>query len=213
MKQLKLKILDAVVINFATASIALMRETSTTKLIAMGYTNGTGQTITAGQVFYTVGTPGSTGYIKVSSANNATLTGSGNIALTVEALPSSTVADGLVTITILGKPAYINFDYSSTPVISNIVLEIPNRLEYTFKPSDFTSNVYSFDSAALDAINLQGTMTNYTFNGAALLSGTWITIQDIGLGKLKYTPLNQDTAYEATVDYKARDVNGNESTN
>ena len=32
---------------------------------------------------------------------------------------------------------------------------------------------------------------------------------DIALGKLKYTPLNQDTYYEKDIQYKAKDINGN----
>ena len=36
---------------------------------------------------------------------------------------------------------------------------------------------------------------------------------DIALGKLVYTPLNQDTYYEKNIQYKAKDINGNISIN
>lgn len=213
MKQLKLKIQEALVIKFTAASVNFKREELASKLVPVPYTDGSGQTVTAGQVFYTIGSPGVTGYMKIESTNAATLTSSGNLALTITSLASSTVADGTINFTILGRPAILNVDYNSNPVVSNILLEIPNRDIYKFKPSDFTPYVSSFDGAATAAINIQGTLTGYKFDGIALVSNTWITIAEIAAERLTYTPLDQDVAYEIAVDYKARDINNNESTN
>lgn len=213
MKQLKLKIQEALVIKFTTAFVAFKREELASKTVPMAYVDGSGQSVTAGQVFYTIGSPGTPGYLKIESTNTTTLTGSGNLALTVTSFATALVADGTVSFTILGRAAAVNFDYSSNPVVSNIVLDIPNRAVYKFKTSDFVANISSFDGTATEAVNLQGNLTGYKLNGTALASNTWVTISDIAAEKLTYTPLDQDAAYEIAVDYKARDINNNESTN
>lgn len=211
MKQLKLKIGNAIIARFTTITVGFLRGAQSTKLVSMGYTNGTGQSITAGQVFYTEGIAGSTGYVEIKATSAATLSTNGSIGLTISTIPSTTQADKSLIFSITGREAIVNLDYLSAPVIANIILEVPNRDLYKFKPSDFTASISSFDGTAAKDVNLQGDMTGYLYNGIALPSNTWVSLEDIALEKLTYTPLAQDAAYEKAVDYKVRDINNNES--
>lgn len=213
MKQLKIKILAKVFINFQSINITFLREQQSSKEISVPYTNGGNFVLSAGQVLYSIGTLNQIGYLEVKVVNNTTLTSSGNLLLSITHYPSVSEANKTVTFNINNSAVNISFYYNSTPIINDIIVQTNNRTPYTFTTQDFLSNITDYDNDQIVEVSLIGDLTGYTLNNTAIVSNSWISMTDIALGKLVYTPLNQDTYYEKNIQYKAKDINGNISIN
>ena len=213
MKQLKIKILAKIFINFQGINSTFLRGEQTTKEINLPYTNGGNFVLSAGQVLYSVGTVNQVGYLVVKVVNNTTLTSSGNLLLSITHYPSVSEANKLITFNINNSGVNINFYYNSAPIINDIIVQTNNRTPYIFTAQDFLSNITDYDNDQISEISLIGDLTGYTLNNIAVVSTSWISMADIALGKLVYTPLNQDTYYEKDIQYKAKDINGNISIN
>ena len=213
MKQLKIKILAKIFINFQGINSTFLKGEQTTKEINLPYTNGGNFVLSAGQVLYSVGTVNQVGYLVVKVVNNTTLTSSGNLLLSITHYPSVSEANKLITFNINNSGVNINFYYNSAPIINDIIVQTNNRTPYIFTAQDFLSNITDYDNDQISEISLIGDLTGYTLDNTAVVSNSWITMADIALGKLVYTPLNQDTYYEKDIQYKAKDINGNISIN
>ena len=213
MKQLKIKILAKIFINFQAINITFLREQQTSKEVSVPYTNGGDFVLSAGQVLYTVGTLNQAGYLEIKVVNNTTLTSSGNLLLSITHYPSASEANKTVTFNINNSAVNIAFYYNSAPTVNDIIVQTNNRTPYTFTTQDFLSNISDYDNDQIVEVSLIGDLTGYTLDNAAIVSNSWITIADIALGKLVYTPLNQDAYYEKNIQYKAKDINGNISIN
>lgn len=213
MKQLKIKILAKVFINFQSINITFLREQQSSKEISVPYTNGGNFVLSAGQVLYTVGTLNQIGYLEIKVVNNTTLTSSGNLLLSITHYPSISEANKTITFNINNSAVNIAFYYNSTPTINDIIVQTNNRTPYTFTTQDFLSNITDYDNDQIVEVSLIGDLTGYTLNNTSIVSNSWISMTDIALGKLVYTPLNQDAYYEKDIQYKAKDINGNISIN
>ena len=213
MKQLKIKILAKIFINFQAINITFLREQQTSKEVSVPYTNGGDFVLSAGQVLYTVGTLNQAGYLEIKVVNNTTLTSSGNLLLSITHYPSASEANKTVTFNINNSAVNIAFYYNSAPTVNDIIVQTNNRTPYTFTTQDFLSNISDYDNDQIVEVSLIGDLTGYTLDNTAVVSNSWITIADIALGKLVYTPLNQDAYYEKNIQYKAKDINGNISIN
>ena len=213
MKQLKIKVLAKIFINFQAINITFLRGEQTNKEISLPYTNGGNLVLSAGQVLYTVGTLNQVGYLEIKVVNNTTLTSSGNLLLSITHYPSVSEANKTITFNIDGNAVNIGFYYNSAPTINDIIVQTNNRTPYTFTTQDFLSNITDYDNDQIVEVSLIGDLTGYTLDNTAVVSNSWITMADIALGKLVYTPLNQDTYYEKNIQYKAKDINGNISIN
>ena len=213
MKQLKIKILAKVFINFQAITTTFLREQQSSKEISVPYTNGGNFVLSAGQVLYTVGTLNQVGYLEAKVVNNTTLTSSGNLLLSITHYPSISEANKKITFNIADSGVNINFYYNSAPIINDIIVQTNNRTPYTFTTQDFLSNITDYDNDQIVEVSLIGDLTGYTLNNTAIVSNSWISMTDIALGKLVYTPLNQDAYYEKDIQYKAKDINGNISIN
>lgn len=213
MKQLKIKILAKVFINFQSINITFLREQQSSKEISVPYTNGGNFVLSAGQVLYSIGTLNQIGYLEVKVVNNTTLTSSGNLLLSITHYPSVSEANKTVTFNINNSAVNISFYYNSPPIINDIIVQTNNRTPYTFTTQDFLSNITDYDNDQIVEVSLIGDLTGYTLNNTAIVSNSWISMTDIALGKLVYTPLDQDTYYEKNIQYKAKDINGNISIN
>ena len=213
MKQLKIKVLAKIFINFQAINITFLREQQTSKEISVPYTNGGNFVLSAGQVLYSIGTLNQIGYLEVKVVNNTTLTSSGNLLLSITHYPSISEANKTITFNINNSAVNIAFYYNSTPIINDIIVQTNNRTPYTFTTQDFLSNITDYDNDQIVEVSLIGDLTGYTLNNNAIISNSWISMTDIALGKLVYTPLNQDTYYEKEIQYKAKDINGNISIN
>ena len=213
MKQLKIKILAKIFINFQAINITFLREQQTSKEVSVPYTNGRAFVLSAGQVLYTVGTLNQAGYLEIKVVNNTTLTSSGNLLLSITHYPSVSEANKTINFNIDSSAVNINFYYNSAPTINDIIVQTNNRTPYTFTSQDFLANISDYDNDQIVEVSLIGDLTGYSLDNNSILSGSWITMADIALGKLKYTPLNQDTYYEKDIQYKAKDINGNISIN
>ena len=213
MKQLKIKILAKIFINFQAINITFLREQQTNKEVSVPYTNGGNFVLSAGQVLYTVGTLNQVGYLEVKVVNNTTLTSSGNLLLSITHYPSISEANKTITFNINNSAVNIAFYYNSAPTINDIIVQTNNRTPYTFRTEDFLSNITDYDNDQIAEISLIGDLTGYTLDNNAVVSASWISMADVALGKLVYTPLNQDAYYEKAIQYKAKDINGNISIN
>ena len=213
MKQLKIKILAKIFINFQAINITFLREQQTSKEVSVPYTNGREFVLSAGQVLYTVGTLNQIGYLEIKVVNNTTLTSSGNLLLSITHYPSVSEANKTVTFNIDSSAVNIGFYYNSAPTTNDIIVQTNNRTPYTFTSQDFLANISDYDNDQIVEVSLIGDLTGYSLDNNSILSGSWITMADIALGKLKYTPLNQDAYYEKDIQYKAKDINGNISIN
>lgn len=212
MKQLVIQIGSKQRIVFTRSTIQFIRDTNATKYLDISYTNGTGipaQTFTAGQTLYTEGTQGQVGFLKIQSTSNVVLNGNNTFNITVSHYPSSSQANQTKSFVIDGSNCIIDFTYNSPPVTSDVNVATPNRTPYTFSINDFLSNITDPDGDGIDSIALVGTTTGLQYNGSDYVSDTWIPIADISQGKLIYNPLDQDSNYIFTIDYKAKDVYGN----
>ena len=213
MKQLKIKVLAKIFINFQAINITFLRGEQTNKEISLPYTNGGNLVLSAGQVLYTVGTLNQVGYLEIKVVNNTTLTSSGNLLLSITHYPSVSEANKTITFNIDGSAVNIGFYYNSAPTINDIIVQTANRTPYIFTSQDFLANITDYDNDQITEVSLIGDLTGYSLDNNSILSGSWVTMVDIALGKLKYTPLNQDTYYEKDIQYKAKDINGNISIN
>ena len=209
MKQLKIEILAKVFINFQSINITFLRDQQSSKEISVPYTNGGNFVLSAGQVLYTVGTLNQIGYLEIKVVNNTTLTSSGNLLLSITHYPSISEANKTITFNINNSAVNIAFYYNSAPTINDIIVQTNNRTPYTFTTQDFLSNITDYDNDQIVEVSLIGDLTGYTLNNTVIVSNSWISMTDIALGKLVYTPLNQDTYYEKNIQYKAKDINGN----
>ena len=213
MKQLKIKVLAKIFINFQAINITFLRGEQTNKEISLPYTNGGNLVLSAGQVLYSVGTMNQVGYLVVKVVNNTTLTSSGNLLLSITHYPSVSEANKLITFNINNSGVNINFYYNSAPIINDIIVQTNNRTPYTFTSQDFLANISDYDNDQIVEVSLIGDLTGYTLDNTAVVSNSWITMADIALGKLVYTSLNQDAYYEKDIQYKAKDINNNISIN
>ena len=213
MKQLKIKILAKIFINFQAINITFLREQQTNKEVSVPYTNGGGFVLSAGQILYTAGTLNQAGYLEIKVVNNTTLTSSGNLLLSITHYPSVSEANKTVTFNINNSAVNIAFYYNSAPTINDIIVQTNNRTPYTFTTQDFLANITDYDNDQIAEISLIGDLTGYTLDNNAVASASWISMADVALGKLVYTPLNQDAYYEKDIQYKAKDINGNISIN
>jgi hypothetical protein len=206
---LRFRVAEKELLEFGTAFVEFIRGTTATKPVDVTYSNGTGQNVVVNEIFYTHLTPGTDGYIQVKSLTNQTLTGSGILNLSMTHTVSTTQADQTVSFNYDSSPIDINVNYNSKPVADDIIIDIPNRSDYTFLTTDFTSHYSDFDSDALAAISIYGTVTGYKISGVNYIEGDWILISDIAAGLLTYEALDQNDYYETNNTWKAKDINGN----
>ena len=213
MKQLKIKILAKIFINFQAINITFLRGKQVSKEVSVPYTNGGNFVLSAGQVLYTNGTLNQAGYLEIKVVNNTTLTSSGNLLLSITHYPSVSEANKTINFNIDNSAVNIDFYYNSAPTTNDIIVQTNNRTPYTFTTQDFLANISDYDNDQISEVSLIGDLTGYTLNNIPVVSNSWISMVDIALSKLVYTPLNQDAYYEKDIQYKAKDINGNISIN
>ena len=195
-----------VFIQFTPTNINLTREVQNDITATISYTQGLGQTLTAGQVLYTVGTVGTSGYLQITAAGNTTISGSGSFTVNISSIPTSTVADGSVTFQIDGSNVVININYQSRPETEDIYKSIDNRSTYQFTTSDFTTAFSDFDSDTLIEVMADNNVVNYEYQGNPYVAGTWIPLANIG--QLEYTGADQNNAYVQTTPWYGKDSTG-----
>lgn len=206
-----------VFIQFPPTNIILIREIQNDISSNISYTQGLGQSLTAGQVLYTVGTAGQPGYLQITAAGNTVISGSGSFAVNISSVPTSTVADGSITFQIDQSNVIINIDYQSRPVVDDINKSIANRAEYIFQASDFDNPEFTdYDGQTVATEIMIGTdmqiasgsvIPNYLYNGNQYVAGTWIAIANIS--NLKYVGADQNNAYNQSDKWRAKDSEGN----
>lgn len=213
MANIVINIAAKVFLNFSPMSVSFIRDIDSSKPLTLNYTNGTGQTMTAGQVLYTVGTSGQPGFLRVTVNSATTLTGTGSVALTVASHPTATQTNQSVPFTFDGSNITLNVTYNSNPVTSDVTISMTNRATRPFTTAEFLAAYTDFDTDAMTEMMATGTMTGYQYdvNGTntwiAYVAGTWIPVNNIA--RLRYVALDQDAAYNKSNPWFAKDSQGN----
>lgn len=206
MALIKIRVAGIVSIVFTEVYTNFIREENETKTMSLSYTNGSGQTLTAGQELYSIGTVGTLGYLSVKVKNNTTILGSGSFDIDVTSYATATQPDGAINFNYDGNPIKINIDYNSNPEITDITFDILNRSEKTFSVSDFENAFTDLDGDTISEIMIEGDVTGYKFEGDPYVSGTWIFMSDVN--NLKYIASDANEAYEKNNNWKAKDSAG-----
>jgi hypothetical protein len=203
-------------INFSPVTVTLIREQTNSVPTTLNYSNGTGQTMTAGQVLYSVGTSGTLGFIEVVVQSSVTLNGSGTINIVVNSYPTATQTNQTITPVFDQSNITINLVYNSKPVTSNVNISLENRGTHSFTTTEFVNSYTDYDSDALSAIMATGDVTGYQYdingtnNWVAYTAGTWIPVSNIT--RLRYVALDQNDAYTKSNPWFAKDSQGNISS-
>lgn len=197
-----------VVLNPTTVS--LLRGVSNNKNATVSYSNGNGQTLSTGQVLYSAGTAGQSGYLKISVQTATVLNGSGNFNIIVESFPSVNQANQTINYTVDGSTGNVNLVYNSNPSTSDIVINLPYMGSHTFTTSEFINAYTDFDSDNLSEIKAESPVENYLYNGSPYVAGTWIPVNNVD--QLTYNAANQIYGYTQSTPWFAKDSQGNIST-
>jgi hypothetical protein len=94
-------------------------------------------------------------------------------------------------------------------IITDIVIDLGNRVDYTFVPTDFTQAHNDPDGDTLVSIFLFGNVGTITFNNSPYIANTEVFFTDIALGKLKHIAPDTNNYIESLPDYKVKDSLGN----
>ena len=203
-------------LNFTPITVNLIREDNNSVPVTLNYSSGTGQTMTAGQVLYSVGTVGNLGFLEVVVNSNTTLNGTGTVSLTVNSYPTATQANQTVTFQFDQSTITLNLVYNSKPVISNVNISLTNRGTHDFTTAEFLAAYTDLDSNAMSEIKAEGTTTGYEYdiNGTntyvPYVAGTWIPVNNIT--RLRFKAANQNAAYLQSNPWFAKDSQGNISS-
>ena len=203
-----------IIANFSPVTVELIRGVSNSKTVTVNYTNGNNQTVTAGQVLYTIGTQGQPGYIRAYVQNTTVLSQSGgSFNVVVVAFPYATVSGNPASVnyTIDSGVGVINFTYSSAPVVQDINVNTNHNTPVFFTPTMFTSKFTDLDNDVTQVRSMADpdSLVGYKLNGNDY-TGTWINISDVS--NLAYYPdVVITTAHLKKNRWQAKDSKGNES--
>ena len=203
-------------INFSPVSAALLRGSNNLKNVDLSYSNAIGQIMTAGQILYSNGTPGTSGYLEVRSSSTNILTGSGTVPIEIESYPSSSQTNQTVQGVFDSSIINVNLTYNSRPMVSNNGFTIDNRTTKNFIIDDFSSKFIGYDGNTLAEISITGNVNNYFYdangnnNYQPYISGSWISVNNIH--KLKFVAPDQNNYYVQTGGWSAKDSVGLEPT-
>lgn len=206
MALIKIRVAGIIAIVFTEVYTNFIREENETKTLPLSYTNGSGQTLIAGQELYSIGTMGTLGYLSVKVANNTTILGSGTFDIDITSYANSTQPDGFITFTYDTSTIKINIDYRSKPIIEDFNIVAQNREVRPFSFIDFESHFTDFDGDSLSEVMIEGDVTGYEFYEVPYIAGTWVSIGDIN--SLTYSPDNTDVYYEKINNWVAKDSSG-----
>ncbi|MDR6548544.1 hypothetical protein J2810_004634 [Chryseobacterium rhizosphaerae] len=212
MALLRVRIKGKVLIVWGTLRLNFIRNQNNIVDSSISFSSGTGQTFTADQVLFTIGTAGTAGFFQVRSKDNVTLSGTGVFPIRVEHFPTSTAVPYTQNYTIDGSATSIFADYNSKPQINSVIVETDYNVPYTFQGTDFTSQFTDYDSDSLYDLRINGDVTGYTYDAVAYVAGTWIPLSHVESGRLQYVPTGQTDSYEKDNTWDGRDSNGNIST-
>ena len=98
---------------------------------------------------------------------------------------------------------------NTPPEITNIIKNLENGEVYNFTVADFENHFTDVDGDTLDIIVLVGDTSKFSLDGAAYISGTLITRNNIN--KLKFTAGTSNDPQQLVLKWKAYDNRGAES--
>lgn len=93
--------------------------------------------------------------------------------------------------------------------ITDILLELGNRVNRAFLPTDFTSHHTDIDGDTIVSVFLYGNVSTITFNDLPYISDTEVFMIDIQAGKLKHIAPDTNNYVENMPNYKIKDSFGN----
>ena len=199
-------------IQLDPVTVSLIRGILNNKIATVGYSNATGQVLTAGQVLYTIGTPGQLGHLTITVQSNTTLNGNGSFGINIVSTPTTSQVNQSVSYVIDGTTGIVNLQYDSLPAIEDININLANRGVHNFTVSEFVNAYFDYDGDALAEVRIMDSTIGYEYdenntnNYVAYIAGTWIPVNNSS--RIRYTALNQNPSYLKSNAWQGKDVNG-----
>lgn len=208
-------VLTKSLIDFTPLNINMLRGVSNNINSVLSYTNGTGQVILPGTSVNLTGISGQT--ISMIFTNGVTFQGSGSINVVINSTPTNTAINGTAIGVFDSSNITVNVTYNSSPVINDVNLNLNNRGTRNFTIAELENQFMDVDSDSMDAVRVEDNVVGYFYNNGTIgspnyqpyVASTWILRADIP--KLRYTALNQNSAYTKSNIWRARDSFGNTS--
>ena len=213
MSELRIKINAKPLLILKEVTRTLVRGESSSAVLTVNFENGVGQNIIKDTILFEEGTEGQENYSKVTINETKTLTGKGTFEIKVDSYPNIYQADRSITYTIDNGTGNLLFVYDSKPETSPIEIQEENRKTHTFTLTEFMSHITVPYGTKIKSISLSGDVSGFkqNLNGNVIdyVENTFISVDDISIGKLYYVPDDVDNAYEKTLTYSVKDSNGN----
>ena len=191
----------------------LVRGEFSSAILTVSFSNAIGQKILKDSILFQEGNEGQEGYSKVTINETKTLTGKGTFEIKVDSYPNIYQANRSITYTIDNGIGTLLFVYDSKPETSPIEIQEENRKTHTFTLAEFMSHITVPFGTEINSISLSGDVSGFkqNLNGNVIdyVENTFISVDDISIGKLYYVPNDVDNAYEKTLTYSVKDSNGN----
>lgn len=213
MSDLILKVKAKPVLILGEVTRTLIRGEFSSAVLTVNFENGIGQNIIKDTILFEEGTEGQENYSKVTINETKTLTGKGTFEIKVDSYPNIYQANRSITYTIDNGTGTLLFAYDSKPETSPIQIQEENRKTHTFTLTEFMSHIIVPLGTEIKSISLSGDVSGFkqNLNGNVIdyVENTFISVDDISVGKLYYVPNDVDNAYEKAVTYSVKDSNGN----
>lgn len=213
MANININVAEKPLINFAPVSVLLLRNDNNFKNVDLGYSNGTGQQMTAGQVLYVNGNPSGTDYTQIKVLSNTIISGTGTIPIEVSAYPPSTQQNQVVQPIFDSSTMTFNLTYNTRLETSYLGIVMDNRVTRNFIASDFINKFTAYDGNTLDSISITGNVANYQYdingtnNYVPYVAGTWVPVGNIF--RLRFVSPDQDDYYAQLSNWAGKDNMGN----
>lgn len=213
MSELRIKINAKPLLILGEVIRTLIRGEFSSAVLTVNFENGVGQNIIKDTILFEEGTEGQENYSKVTINETKTLTGKGTFEIKVDSYPNIYQANRSITYTIDNGTGNLLFVYDSKPETSPIEIQEENRKTHTFTLTEFMSHITVPFGTEIKSISLSGDVSGFkqNLNGNVIdyVENTFISVDDISIGKLYYVPNDVDNAYEKTLTYSVKDSNGN----
>lgn len=92
--------------------------------------------------------------------------------------------------------------------ITDIILDLDNRVNRAFLPTDFTNHHTDIDGDTIVSVFLYGNVSTITFNDLPYVANTEVFMTNIQAGKLKHIAPDTNNYAENMPDYKIKDSFG-----
>lgn len=197
----------------ANSAIISVREENNTQDVTFTYQNLAAATLTTNQILYQEGLPNdpSSTYVVIGSQSNQNITTSpGSFELHIVSNGMAAQLDKVIAITIGANTFNVSIDFRSRPDTVDIIKETPSYVQpIIITKQDILDHCSDFDGDAIIewALDCFGN-TDFVYNGAPYVPGTFIPLNVIDANGFSYVPVNNPLGYTIEYPHKVKDSTG-----